>query len=104
MSLCFKLNIHNIQLSLDFIKLFSHPVNFLLLVVNFNTVACFDILLNFHSHDVSVNGQAHFVGHLINLALLLLNSTTHVTQAGFKSKFELFLGLHFLAQTFLVVR
>jgi hypothetical protein len=43
--------------------LLAKPVYLMLFGIKFNPMATFDIFLYFHSHDVSVDGEGHLVGH-----------------------------------------
>jgi len=103
-ALVFELGLHNVQLTLDFVEVLTGTVYFLLFLVLFDSVSRFDVFLNFHAHDISINRQAHFIGHLIYFALLLLNSSPHVTQPRLQAQLKLFFGLHLLAESLLIMR
>jgi hypothetical protein len=79
-ALVLQLRLYDVQLSLRFVEILGGPVNFLLFLVKFNSVSGFNVLLNLHPHDVSINRQAHFICHLIYFTLLLLNGPSHVAQ------------------------
>ena len=85
MALIFELSFHNIQLSLRFIEILTRPVHFLLFLVDFDPVSSLDVFLDFHSHNISIDRQTHFIRHLIDFTLLLLNSAAHITQPRFQA-------------------
>lgn len=61
--LFFALMSHGINLSFDYlylplllIVLLTKSINFLLLLVQFNPVPALEVFLQFHPHDVTING------------------------------------------------
>lgn len=69
--------------------------------IKFNPMATFDIFLYFHSHDVSVDGEGHLVGHWVDLTLFLFDSATHVVKTFFNRELKLFFRLNFFCQSLL---
>ena len=80
-SLGVELHLDYVQLAFRFVVLLTESVNFVLLRVKLDSVAPLNVFLNFHAHDVRVDGQGHLVGHRVDLPLLLLDSTAHVIEA-----------------------
>jgi hypothetical protein len=72
-----------------------------LLLIHLNAVAALDVFLDFHAHDVSVDGQAHFVCHGIDFPLLLFNCSSHVVHSLLKANLEFFPGLHLFTEALL---
>ena len=101
MSLSVKLHFEDIKLALCLVVLFTEAVNLMLFRVELDPVPSFDVFLDLHPHNVSVDRQGHLVGHGVDLSLLLLNSTPHVIQSLLDSHLELLLGLDLLGQPFL---
>ena len=101
MALGVELHLDDIKLALGFIVLLTEAVDLVLLRVELDPVPAFDVLLNLHSHDVGVDWQSHFVGHGVDLPLLLLYSSAHVIKTFLNGEFKLFFGLNLLREPFL---
>jgi hypothetical protein len=97
MSLGFKLGFQNFQLPLDFIEVLAQSVNLLLFGVDLHPMACLNVFLNLHAHNVSVNRKGHLAGHHFNLTLLLLDRAAHVVHPLFKVLLQLLPRLDFLS-------
>jgi len=67
-----------------------------LLRVKLDTVPAFNVFLNFHPHDVGVDGQGHLVRHRVDLTLFLFDRPTHVVKTFFDGELKLFFRLNFL--------
>jgi hypothetical protein len=71
-------------------------------VLEFKTELCFDVFLNAHSEDVSVDRQLHLLSDTVKLGLLLLNHDSHLVKSSLKLIFDQFARIHLFDQTFLV--
>ena len=76
-----ELHLYDVKLALSFVKLLSKTVYLVLFCIELNPVATLDVFLDFHAHDVGIDGQSHLVRHRVDLSLLLLNRSSHVIES-----------------------
>ena len=96
-----ELHLDDIELSLGLVVLLAEPINLVLLGIKLNPVPALNVLLNLHSHDISVDRQSHLVGHRVNFPLFLFDSSAHVIKALLNRQLELLLCLNLLRKAFL---
>jgi len=57
------LHLEDVELALGFVVLLAEAVCLLLLRVKLDPVTALNVFLDFHTHDIGVDRQLHFVGH-----------------------------------------
>ena len=56
MPLCLQLRLNDVKLPLRFVKLLTESIQLVLLGLELDPVAGFDVFLDLHTHDVGVDG------------------------------------------------
>lgn len=63
----------------------------------------FEVLLDLHPEDISVDRKSELLRHLIHFSLFEIDQTSHVTKSALEIQFGLFALLNFFSQSFLVL-
>lgn len=100
--LSFNLCFCNIKLSFCFVELVLKSLIFLDAKLKISSMTSFKVFLNFHSQDISINGQLNLLRQLLQFTLLHVKLSSLVRNPALKAELTFFVRLNFLAETFLI--